>query len=146
MGWWNGTRSINTFKGQWVPQADINRPLTDFALKFEINAKTDWALGRLYIVKDYDWGYLVNFAPWKKADGSTGPFKTDGWQTVVVPLTEFRTKSGSLDGTGTSASSLKTLLKDNVQGSIHFMLVNPETTAVENFEVAIDNIRIVRLQ
>lgn len=146
LGWWNGTRSINTFSGQWVPPADLDAALGDYALKFELNVKVPWSVGRLYVVRNYDWTYLANYTPWKKADGSSETFVTDGWQTVVIPLTEFRTKNGDLDGTGSSAPSLKTLVGNDGTGTIHFMLVNPETTEITEFEAAIDNIRIVKIK
>ena len=29
------------------------------------------------------------WVPWLNSDGSTKPFKTTGWQTVTIPLSEF---------------------------------------------------------
>ena len=146
MGWWNGNRSLNTFSGQWIPAANVNDALADYALKFEINVKVPWEIGRIYIVRNYDWTYLANYAPWKKADGTTTKFVTDGWQTVVIPLNQFRTKANGVDGTGDPASSLKTFAGNDGKGSIHFMFVNPETTAVTEFEAVVDNIRVVKIK
>lgn len=146
MGWWNGNRSLNTFSGQWIPTANVNDALASYALKFELNVKQPWEAGRIYIVRSGDWTYLANYAPWKKADGSTAAFVTDGWQTIVIPLTEFRVKANDMDGTGESASSLKTLVGANGTGTINFMFVNPDATAVSSFEAAIDNIRIVKIK
>jgi hypothetical protein len=147
MGWWNGSRSLNTFNTvHWVPAANVNDPLDSYALKFEISVKQPWSAGRLYIVRNYDWTYLANYQPWKKSDGTTATFAPDGWQTAVIPLTQFRTKANGLDGTGDSAPNLKTLVGNDGTGSIHFLLVNPDTDAISEFDVAIDNVRIVKIK
>jgi hypothetical protein len=146
MGWWNGDRSINMLSSVWVAPGQLTRSLDDYALKFEINIKVPWNAGSIYIVKDYNWTYLARFEPWLNADNSVSNVVTNGWLTVVVPLSMFKTKSGSLDGTGSPASSLTTLLGNTGAGSIHFLFVNSGTTPAANFEAAIDNIRVVRIQ
>lgn len=143
-GWWNGNKSINTFAGQWVPPADMGKPLGDYALKFEIYVKVPWKSGHLYFVKDGDWTFLADLVPWKKADGSATEFTTNGWQTMVVPLTQFRTKANGVDGSGDPAPSLATLLKNSPTGKLNIMFVNLESTAIDNLELNIDNIRVVK--
>ena len=29
------------------------------------------------------------WVPWLNEDGTTTPYKTDGWQTITIPLTQF---------------------------------------------------------
>lgn len=145
-GWWNGNKSINTHPGEWVPVADLNKPLDNYAVKFEINVKVPWSSGHIYIVRDGDWTYLANWAPWKKADGSVAPFTTNGWQTVEIPLTQFRTKANGVDGSGDPASSLSTFLKNGTSWKMNIMFVNLESTTIENLELNLDNIRVVKVK
>lgn len=51
-----------------------------------------------------------------------------------------------LDGTANPASSLSKLLGRSGAGGIDFMYINNGTTTVDNFEVAIDNIRVERIK
>ena len=146
MGWWNGDRSVNILSSVvWVPPAQLTRSLDDYALKFEVNVKAAWNSGSIYIVKDYNWAYLARYEPWLNADNSVSNYVTNGWQTVVIPLSQFKTKSGSLDGTGNPPPSLTALLGGTGAGSVNMMFVNSGTTTA-NFEAAIDNIRVVRIK
>ncbi len=146
-GWWNWNRSINTNGSQWVPAANLDDPIGNYALKFELFVKEDWESGRLYITKDYNWTYLANYAPWKLANGSNIKFNTGGkWQTVVIPLTAFKTKANGIDGTGDPAPSLKALLGTSGFGNIDIMFINPDVNAVASFNAAIDNIRVVKIK
>jgi hypothetical protein len=145
-GWWNGNRSINTKSVVWIPVAQLtSNTLDDFALKFEVNVKTPWNAGSIYVVRDYDWTYVARFEPWLKSDGSASSVATNGWETAIIPLSMFKTKSGSLDGTGNPAPSLTALLSNTGAGPIDFMFVN-SGTAPASFEAAIDNIRVVRIK
>jgi hypothetical protein len=144
--WWSGGRSLNTNGAQWVPSANLADPLASYALKFEIYLKQPWSAGKFFIVKDYNWTCLALYSPWLNADGSTTAYTTNGWRTVTIPLTEFRTKKDNNDGTGDSAPSLKTLVGDNGAGGLDIMFINNGTAAVENFDAAIDNVRIVKIQ
>ena len=145
-GWWNGSRSVNIKSGVWVAPANLSESLDSYALKFEISVKSPWTAGSIYIVKDYNWNYLAVYNPWKGANGTVTPFVTNGWQTVTIPLTEFRTKANDLDGTGESAPNLATLLGSSGSGGINFMFVNNGTAPVASFEAAIDNIRIIKIK
>lgn len=146
MGWWNGNRSINVGPRVWVDPANFNQSLDSYAFKFEINVTKPWSAGSIYIAKDYSWTYIAVVAPWKGADGSVTPFVTNGWQTVTVPLSEFRAKANNMDGTGASAANLQGLLGATGAGTAHFMFVANGTDGVEQFEAAIDNIRVVKIK
>ena len=145
-GWWNGGRSLNTNSAQWIPAANLNDELASYALKFEINLKTPWSAGKLFIVKDGTWTYVALYSPWLNADGSTTTFTTNGWQTVTIPLTSFKGKDGSgNDGMGAVTPSLKALVGGGA-GAIDLYFINNGTTTIEKFDMAVDNIRIVKIK
>jgi hypothetical protein len=145
--WYNGGRGMNMNAAQWVPTANLNDPIANYALKFEMNIKQAWSGGYLFIVKDYNWAYLARYAPWSNANGTTTAFTTTGWQTVTIPLTEFRTKANGLDGTGDSPATLRTLVGDNGNGGVNLWLINPTGTPVTTaFDGVFDNIRVVKVK
>jgi hypothetical protein len=139
--WWNGGRSINTNSAQWVPSANLSDPVSNYALKFEIYVKQPWVTGSFYIVKDYSWTYVALYTPWKQADGTSAKFTTSGWQTVTIPLDQFKTNNG----TGSAVTSLSTLLGSGA-GGIDIMFVNDTNTAVDQFDAAVDNIRVEKIK
>jgi len=143
--WYNGGRSINLSPTQWVPVSNLSDSPGSWALKFEIDvpAATPWVNGSLYIVDNSSWTYLAAYDPWKNSDGTTTPFVTNGWQTVVIPLSDFKTTPAvGTDGSGLPVASLTDLLGPTGNGSISIMFINDGTTVVSNFTVAIDNIRV----
>lgn len=140
--WYDGVRSMNTNGVTWVPSSHIADPVASYALKFEMSLRKPWAGGSIYIVKDYNWNYLARFEPWK----TTGAAVTfSGWQTVTIPLNQFKTKANGLDGSGDPAISLAALL-GNGSGSLSFMLLNSDATAAPAFDGAFDNFRVVKIQ
>lgn len=139
--WWNYGRSINLNAATWVPAANMSDPISDYALKFEINVKVPWTSGSINVIKDYSFNtYMAIYRPWKNASGATVPFTTKGWQTVVIPLTNFRTNNG----TGVQPSSLSDLLGSG-SGSLNMLFNNDGPTVISNYEIAIDNIRIIKI-
>ena len=138
--WWNWARSINLNPVQWVPVANLQDAVGNYALKFEISVTTPWTGGTIGILKDYSWNYSVNYNPWKKGNGSTTAFTTRGWQTVTMPLSSF------VDSKGLPAATLTDLLGSGGAGGLNFFFVNNGTTTVASFEAAIDNIRIVKIK
>lgn len=142
--WWNGGRSINTTKVQWVPSADLGATLDSYAVKFEVFVKEKWNTGTILLMKDYNWTYVARYSPWKVGD-KVVDFTNDSWQTVTIPLAEFRTKENGIDGSGASASSLQTLVGDGL-GSMHFFFVNDGSNAIPTMAIGVDNIRIVKIK
>ena len=82
----------------------VATPITDLAYQFDVYVPENWeGTGHVQItlVNNISWtGWgssetksettvTYAWAPWLNADGSTTPFKTDGWQTVTIPLSEF---------------------------------------------------------
>lgn len=140
--WWNGGRSINLNAATWVPAANMSDPVSDYALKFEINVKVPWTSGSINVIKDYTFNtYMAVYAPWKNANGSTAPFTTKGWQTVTIPLTNFRTNNG----TGVQPLSLSDLLGSG-NGSLNMLFNNDGPSVIQNYEIAVDNIRIIKIK
>lgn len=137
--WWGGGRSINTNNAQWIPATHLQDTLSNYALKFETAINKPWVNGTLQIVRDQNWDYMALYRPWRNANGTTAAFKTNGWQTVTIPLSNFLKAS-------LPASTLTDLLGSEGKGAIKFMFINDDTKAVENFEAAIDNIRIVKVR
>ncbi|NRF37787.1 glycan-binding surface protein [Pedobacter foliorum] len=137
--WWDGGRSVNTNAVQWVPVANLQDTLNNYALKFEVAVNKPWVNGSIQIVKDYTWTYFALYRQWKNANGSTTPFKTNGWQTVTIPLSNFLSN-------GLPASTLTELLGSTGNGALNLTFMNDGTTTVDNFEAAIDNIRIVKIK
>ena len=134
--WWNWGRSLNTNSGTWVPSDHLTDPLSSYAVKFEIYVKQPWSTGSFYVVKDYSFTYVGLYEPWKqKAD-----FTTNGWQTVTVPLDQFKTDNG----TGTPPSTLTDLVGSG-SGNIDIMFVNNTGTEVASFDAAVDNVRVVKI-
>lgn len=145
--WWEAGRSINTNEVQWVPQENLNVPISDYAFKFEINVPGQWNGTSLFILKDFNWGYLARYEPWNLGNDRTAPFTTKGnWITVTIPFSEFRNKpSEGKDGTGMSVDSLKDLLGDSGSGGINIFTVNDSSEPAAPMNIAIDNIRIVKI-
>jgi len=138
--WWNDGRSINTNSAQWIPQANMKDTLSHYVLKFEISVTKPWTNGSIQIVKDYSWTYSALYHPWKTSTGATVPFTTKGWQTVTIPLSNF------VDSEGFPAPTLSDLLGSAGAGAINVTFTNDGSSTVQNFEAAIDNIRVVRVK
>jgi hypothetical protein len=138
--WWNDGRSINTNSAQWIPQANMKDTLSHYVLKFEISVTKPWTNGSIQIVKDYSWTYSALYHPWKTSTGATVPFTTKGWQTVTIPLSNF------VDSKGFPAPTLSDLLGSAGAGAINVTFTNDGSSTVQNFEAAIDNIRVVRVK
>jgi hypothetical protein len=146
--WWNGGRSINCNSAQWVPVSNLNDPLANWALKFEVSVPGAWNGTSIFLTRNGDWTYLARYEPWKGSTGATSPFKTDGWRTVTIPLTQFLTKpDNGNDGTGLMAPDLTTLVGSSGSGSINVYVMNDGPgPAATGLVVAIDNFRVVKIK
>lgn len=141
--WWNWERSINTNAVQWVPSGNLNDPVDSYAFKFEINVPDAWKGTSIVIVKDYTWTYLALYEPWKDAEGDTFSYSTNGWQTVTIPLSEFRKDKG----TGLAVTSLTDLLGSSGNGSVNIYTINTSSSpTATGLTAAIDNIRVVKIK
>jgi hypothetical protein len=138
-----GRRLVLTYF-QWLPVANVNDPTTNWAVKFEIYVKNPWVGGCLF-VQDWTWNHTCRYEPFL----ATGSYQTNGWVTVTLPLSNFKSKPTSgptayIDGTGTPFATVAGLIGASGNDRLGFFLDNslvPQT----NFDIAIDNIRIVKL-
>lgn len=118
--------------------------IADGVIKFECYVVEAWSSQAMqmiftpYSVTGTN-GYIADgvtprglWIPWKE----TGTYKTEGWTTVSVPLTEFKYKH---DG-GTAGSSLS---KDMLRGLTFFVWNGGVTGTDCSPHICIDNIRVV---
>jgi hypothetical protein len=141
--WWNSQRSINTNAVQWIPVSQLNDSIENYAFKFEINVPDDWQGTSILVLKDYTWTYVALCEPWKDANGNTFPYKTKGWRTITIPLTEFRTNNGK----GTSVKTLTDLLGASANGVLNVFTVNNGSKPTDTgLRAAVDNLRVVKFK
>ncbi len=133
----------------WAPRGRGNVPVAtgsvnDLVLKFEADVPIEWKDVRMEIFfgpfaedhgRDAPGTVFARWKPWKN-----GPFKTDGWVTISIPLTEFKyTKDDADDNENgtTSISNLSSLT------NVTMMLFGP-ANGTNPVQIAVDNLRIVQ--
>ena len=141
-GYSDGKRSIFTGAFDWLPASAMSEPAANYALKFEIFTKEPLSTGVIFIgpPPGGTWNYMYRYEPWK----TTPNFKTTGWTTVVAPFNQFRLKANGADGTGAGAATVNDLL-GGIDEVIKFMYVNDTNTPLAKLDIAIDNIRVVKI-
>ena len=142
--WWNGDRGIITKQKDWVPASALNDPAGNYAMKFEIYVKAPWSTGCMYIgpPPDDNWQYISRFEPWKNSPD----FKTDGWVTMTVPLNLFKKKDANgTNGAGDAAVSVGDII-GNIDEVVKFMFVDDTATPIAQMDMAIDNIRVLKIK
>jgi len=145
--WWNGGRGINLNSVQWVPTTAMNDTVSHYALKFEINVPDAWSVGTLFVAANYGWTYIARYSPWLNANGSTTAYISGGWRTVIIPFSEFRTQSSSgVNGKGTSLTAFSDLLGSSGNTGLNIWMINDGTTPIASYNLAIDNIRVVKIK
>jgi hypothetical protein len=148
MAWWNGNRSGNFSDVSTIFTAAVmGEQASNYALKFEINTKEPWTAG-VNVLRLGD-SYAYRFMPW--ADESDKTFNTGNtWQTVTVLLSDFKTVAKDADGndvegTGASAATMGNLLKTGGVVAFGYRFIT-EATAVDVYNAAYDNFRIVKVK
>lgn len=146
-GWYSDNRAVMVASSAWIPTANLADPIGNYALKFEINVKIPWSNGSLMIVPNggNKFYYMARYAPWQNT--STNQFVTNGWQTVIIPLTSILkvNDSGNYNASGISAPNIAALTGGTNVATLQFMLDNDSTAPLTAFDAAIDNVRIVKL-
>lgn len=132
----------------WAPRGKGNVPVatgipSDLVFKFEVNVPIEWRDVRMEIIltsyvesdgRSDPRAVHARWKPWKN-----GPFKTEGWETVSIPLTEF--KYGPDDGDSDEVGTRK--IEDlSKLTNVVMMLFGPADGA-NPVHIAFDNIRIV---
>jgi hypothetical protein len=132
----------------WVPVANLTDDASRWALQFEISVAQPWNGGTLYIRTAFAGdSYVARYEPWKIPNSNvTVAFKTKGWQTVTIPLSEFRSKVNAL-GDGVSITSISQLIGPTGANSYDMTLKNFDSSpTATGFYAAIDNIRCVKIK
>lgn len=133
----------------WAPRGRGNVPVAtgnvnDLVLKFEANVPIEWRDVRMEIFfagfaedhgRDAPGTVFARWKPWK-----AGPYKTDGWVTVTIPLTEFKYGKDDDDANENGTTSISNL---NGLTNITMMLFGP-AAGPNPVQIAIDNVRIVQ--
>lgn len=133
---------------KWIPVANLSDPVENWGLQFEISVANPWNGGTLYIKTEFaDETFVARYEPWKiPGSNKTLAYKTLGWQTVTIPLSEFRSKVEQL-GDGESVTSLNKLLGPTGATSYNMTLKNfASSSTATGFYAAIDNIRVVKIK
>jgi hypothetical protein len=133
---------------KWIPLANMSDPVENWGLQFEISVANPWDGGTLYIRTEFAGDtYVARYEPWKiPGSNKTLAYKTEGWQTVTIPLSEFRTKVVTL-GDGESPTRLNQLLGSTGASSYNMTLMNFDSfKTTTGFYAAIDNIRVVKIK
>lgn len=142
--WYADNRAVMVAGSAWVPSSNLSDPIANYALKFELNVKAPWANGSFMIAPNGNFKYLARYAPWEKS--SSGSFVTNGWQTVIIPLTSFLSGSGSYNASGSPAPNIAGLTGGTNAASMQIMLYNDSATPLASFDAGVDNVRIVKIQ
>lgn len=132
---------------QWIPTANINDPVENYALKFEVSIPNDWNGGAIDIMSG-DQTYIFRWEPWQISATATAALKTKGWITITVPFTEFRKTDATLgEGRGSSLTKFVDLLGPSGNSKCTVYIHNYGTSATATgFLGAFDNLRVVKIK
>lgn len=130
----------------WAPRGRGNVPVatglvSDLALKFEVNVPQEWRDVRMEIffspyADDHgrDGATHARWQPWK-----AGPYKTSGWETITIPLKDFKYGPNDSDENGTKAITNLSELTNIVM-----MMFGP-AAGPNPVHICFDNVRVVPL-
>ncbi len=133
----------------WAPRGRGNVPVasgavSDLVLKFECNVPIEWRDVRMEIFfapfsedhgRDVAGTAMARWKPWK-----AGPYKTDGWVTVSIPLSEFKYTKDDADDNEVGTTAISNLASLT---NVTMMLFGP-AAGPNPVQIAVDNIRIVQ--
>ncbi|MFI5138829.1 MAG: glycan-binding surface protein [Sphingobacteriales bacterium] len=127
----------------WLPVANLTDHPSAWAFQFDISVAKPWIGGTLLIkVRFAGDTYVARYEPWK---GSKAGFQTRGWETVIIPLSAFKSKVDQL-GDGVSITQISDLLGPTGAGPYDMYLENfGKSSVATGFTAAFDNIRCVRI-
>ena len=133
---------------QWVPTANLNDPVSNWAIKFEINIPKPWNGGAVCIKSGFTGSFIARSEPWQISSNATANYSTKGWITVTIPLSEFRAKDATLgEGKGTSITKLTDLLGSTGKTGCTVFINNYGTsTTTTGFYGGFDNFRVVKIK
>lgn len=147
-GAWQWTNELTM--QYWAPRGRGNIPVatgnvSDLVFKFEANVPEPWKAVRMEIFfgpfaedhgRDVASTAMARWEPWRE-----GPYTTDGWVTISIPLTEF--KFGKDDG----EDSMGTKSIENLSSLTNLTMMlfgpGPADGSTNPVHIAIDNVRVV---
>lgn len=129
----------------WAPRGRGNIPVAtglidDLVFKMEVNVPVPWVDVRMEIFfgpyaedhgRDAPSTAIARWEPFR-----SGPYTTDGWETLEIPLTEFKYNKDDGDDPTAELKDLSTLT------NITIMMFGPAESSNPMF-IAFDNVRIV---
>ncbi|MDN3580352.1 glycan-binding surface protein [Mucilaginibacter flavus] len=133
---------------QWVPTANINDQVSNWAFKFEVNVSKPWNGGTIDILSGIDSSPIARWEPWQKNATTTAAYATKGWITVTIPLSSFRKADPTLgDGKGDAITKIADLVGPSGNTSCFVYIHNYSTAATATgFYGAFDNFRVVKIK
>jgi signal peptidase I len=140
--------SIPLGAAQWIPAANMNDPVDNWAIKFEINIPKAWNGGSVCIQSGFSGSYTARYEPWQISSTATAAYTTKGWTTVTIPLSMFRAKDATLgEGKGASVTTLANLLGPTGNAGCSVFINNYGTSATTTgFYGGFDNFRVVKIK
>jgi hypothetical protein len=145
--WSTAIRITGGNAAPWFPSVDnLSDQASTWALKFEVNISENWNGGTL-VIRTTNGDYMVRYEPWQVSPTRTVDFKTDGWQTVSIPLNSFRRNDATLgDGKGAPIVTVNELFNTgSTTGDLLVYVRNYGTGDTKTgFRGAFDNFRVVR--
>jgi len=132
---------------QWVPTANMNDPIDNWAFKFEVSIQQPWNGGTIDI-QSSDNTYIGRWEPWQTSATTTAPYTTKGWVTVTIPFSTFRKTDATLgEGKGASMTKFADLLGPTGNSACTVYLHNYSTSDTPTgFYAAFDNLRVVKIK
>lgn len=141
-GWWNGNRSGNFNEVPMFTAAVITQQASNYVLKFEVNTKEPWTAG--ICVLRFGETFAYRFMPFTNAEDKS--FHTGNkWETVTIPLSDFKKAVDGVEGTGASAAVMGDLVKPDGKVPFGYRFIT-EDAPVEVFNAAFDNFRIIKIR
>jgi hypothetical protein len=140
--------AANSDRGD-VPLADGIPSQLDF--RFEVNVPTEWIDVRMEIYfapygaghgRDLQDGgiYITSFYRWEP--WRAGPYTTDGWVTISIPLSDFNYEHDDPDGIPPNEGTLPLSNFSNLR-NFNMMIFGPASPGNLPVKLMVDNIRIV---
>jgi hypothetical protein len=130
--------------GTWLPTANLADAPGNWALRFDVSIPKDWKGSTINVISNAG-SYVARWEPWAQTGKA---FKTKGWITVTLPLTEFRTVD-PVNGVGKGNPLTKITDLVGVDGKaaceIYFKNYGNGATTT-GFYGAFDNIRLEKVK
>jgi len=132
---------------QWVPPANINDAIGNWAFKFEVSIPQAWNGGSIDILSS-DNTYIARWEPWQTSATTTAAYTTKKWITVTIPFSMFRKTDATLgEGKGASMTKFADLVGTSGNSACTMYIHNYSTAATATgFYGAFDNVRVVKIK